>query len=187
VSGHGRRRGRPRPASPRRAGECGTVTPLVATACVVIIMLSGAGSLAVSAAAAATQARVAADLSAVAGAGALLTALRDDRLDACGVARVVASRNGAALTDCVVDRSVNVSVEVSVTPSAAFSWPVVLGPARARARAGPEPAAGRVAEPGVGGRRAGRPPSTGRDSTMGARADPRALGRPVLGREGSGP
>mgnify|MGYP005818197249 CR=1 FL=1 len=49
--------------------ECGSVTPLVVVSCIVVIVLGGAGSLAVSAAVAASRARVAADLSAVAAAG----------------------------------------------------------------------------------------------------------------------
>lgn len=145
-----RRRSR---SSPHRGGECGAVTPLVTAACAVIILLGAAASLAVTAAVAASRARVAADLSAVAGAGALVAALPGGTTDACRFAAVVAARNGAELAACSVDRSVNVSVEVSVTPSAAISWPVLPGSARARARAGPEAATGRAASQGAAVRR----------------------------------
>lgn len=132
--------------------ESGSITPMVAAGCAIVIMLGGAGSLAVSAAIAASRARVAADLSAVAGAGALVTALEEGSRgegtrDACGAAAVVAERNGAVLTGCDLDRAVNVTVEVTVIPTAALSWPSSLGGATARARAGPQSAQGRGPSP----------------------------------------
>lgn len=130
--------------------EDGSATPMVLAACIVVVVLGGAGSLAVGAAVASSRAQVAADLSAVAGAGALVAALEDGRPrvgagGACGAAAAVAQRNGGALTACELDRAVNVTVEVTVIPTAARFWPSSSGRATARARAGPLPAGG--AEP----------------------------------------
>ena len=126
-------------------GESGSVTPMVVAACALVIVLGGAGSLAVGAAGASSRARVAADLSAVAGAGALVAGFEQGSLGegtraACGAAAFVAARNGAALTACELDHAVNVTVEVTVIATPALSWPSGLGRAVARARAGPQPA-----------------------------------------------
>ena len=142
----------PTPQCARGAAERGSVTPIVAASCIVVIVLGGAASLAVSAAVAASRARSAADLSAVAGAGVLVSALDDGSPDACGAAAVVAERNGAELTACEIDRAVNLTVEVSVDPKAVVAWPAGLGRAVARARAGPQPAGGEDRGTGPAGR-----------------------------------
>jgi secretion/DNA translocation related TadE-like protein len=96
---------------------------------VVLICLMGALAL-VSAVHASHRARAAADLSALAGAQALVDA--DVGRSPCTVAANVASRNGSALVACSTDGD-----NLTVTVSAAVSWPG-LHPARARARAGPD-------------------------------------------------
>lgn len=76
------------------------------------------------------QARAAADLAALAGAGALAGA---EGLDPCAAAAEVARRNGAELTSC---RAVGSAVEVGVSVDAPSRW----GPEAAltgTARAGP--------------------------------------------------
>ena len=77
------------------------------------------------------RAQVAADLAALAGAGALQRGV-----DACAAADRIAERHEAVLTRCVVDgRSVEVSTSIAL--------PLALGGAdlTARARAGPQGAA----------------------------------------------
>jgi secretion/DNA translocation related TadE-like protein len=129
---------------PRRTGaEQGSGTVLVAGACAVVLVMGMAGSMAVGAAVTASRARAAADLGALAGAGAILAALGQEPPRACAGAATVVARNGAVLTDCAVDGSVNVTVEVSVRPPRALDH-LGLGPAVARARAGPAADTSRV-------------------------------------------
>jgi secretion/DNA translocation related TadE-like protein len=129
-----------RATSPEAVGgrERGSATPMVAAACAVIIIVGAAAGVVVAAAVAASRARVAADLSALAGAGALVTALGAGSGPACEVSAEVAARNGAELVSCRIDDSVNVTVEVSVTLETPLPWSA--GPAVAAARAGPRPA-----------------------------------------------
>ncbi|KAB7746523.1 helicase [Nostocoides sp. F2B08] len=147
-------------SSARRA-ERGSATPMILAACLVVIVLGCAGSLAVSAAVASSRAQVAADLSAVAGAGAMVAALEEGRPrvgseGACGAAAAVAQHNGGALTGCEIDRAVNLTVEVTVIPTIGASWSPGPGRAVARARAGPQPASGAHDRHGPGAAVAGR-------------------------------
>ena len=129
--------------------ERGASTPLVAAACAVVVLLGVFASLAVGSAVSAAKARAAADLAAVAGAGALLSGLLEgSSADPCRVASSVAARNGATMTQCILDGGVNVTVEVAVHPAHAVD-PLGLGPAVAKARAGPDPARS-VPGPGPG-------------------------------------
>ena len=91
----------------------------------VALGLQAAGAAAV----ARHRAGVAADLAALAGALHVPEGARA----ACARARVLAAENGAALTSCVVT-GVDITIAVSVTPSGPAAF---VGPAEARARAGP--------------------------------------------------
>jgi secretion/DNA translocation related TadE-like protein len=94
-----------------------------------LLLLTAAALALASAVAASHQARLAADLGAVAGAMRLQegTSLGS----ACDAAAATARDNGARMTRCVADGE-NVSVTVEVEPA---RWPA---PAVARARAGPD-------------------------------------------------
>ena len=127
------------PRGPRGSPESGAATALVAAVCGAVILVGAMAGHVVAAAVAATSARVAADLGALAGASALVAGLGGAPVDACTSAAVVVGHNDAELIRCEVDGSVNVTVEVSVLPDSALSWPSGLGPARATARAGPAP------------------------------------------------
>ncbi|MDH6703360.1 secretion/DNA translocation related TadE-like protein [Kitasatospora sp. MAA19] len=93
------------------------------------------------------RAESAADLAALAAADRLLL----DPDGGCGRASGIAAAQGAALVSCAVDRAGD-AVEV-VAEVAVGGLPVRLpvGPARARARAGPVRAAVTAAEDGLGG------------------------------------
>ena len=114
----------------RRTRERGSATVLAAAMVAVLaVCLVGAGGL-LSAVVASHRARAAADMSALAAAGALLNPTRAPR-DPCDVAAEIADRNGGRVRSCVV-RGDTVTLKVVVPPSVS-----VLGPAIARARAGP--------------------------------------------------
>ncbi|GAB3263398.1 hypothetical protein GCM10027425_27830 [Alteromonas gracilis] len=90
----------------------------------VALTLAGVGGVLV----AHRQAQAAADLAALAGAGAL-----QEGQDSCTVADVIAARNGASLIDCREEGAeVVVSVEVEAAGVPAGPWRLV-----GRARAGP--------------------------------------------------
>lgn len=112
----------------RRRGEDGSATVLVLALCGVLLL---AGSLA-GALGAVTVARhraaSAADLAALAGASAASRGA-----DACAAAGRSAARADAQLVRCL-RQGTDVAVEVSVRPPGAIGR---LGPASARARAGP--------------------------------------------------
>lgn len=95
-----------------------------------VLLLAGAMAL-LSAVAASHRARAAADLAALAAAGARVDG--GDARDPCAVASEVAERNGSALAACAVAGD-----DVTVTVRTPVSWPG-LGAASARARAGPDP------------------------------------------------
>ncbi|WP_186526238.1 Rv3654c family TadE-like protein [Leekyejoonella antrihumi] len=111
--------------------ERGSATVLVVGLIgVLVVCLAGVCAL-LSAVQASHRARAAADMSALAGAGALL-----DPAGAgapCPVAMAYAARNGGRTLRCAVDGE-TVTVEVAVSSG----WPG-LGDATARARAGPSP------------------------------------------------
>lgn len=106
----------------------GAGTVLVLGAVAVLLSVTLGGLLVARAVVASHQARLASDLSALAGASRLSRAGSDDQ--ACAQARRVARDNGALLIDC---RATGLELEVSVAV-AAPPWP---DPAVARARAGP--------------------------------------------------
>lgn len=121
------------PPGTRRSGEGGSGAVLaLAAMCVVILCATGALGVA-SALGAAHQARSAADLAALAGAGALQASAP---LDACAAARDLAHRNDAQLVSCRVERGQEVIVETSSTVPLrlpGLSPEAMVG----RARAGP--------------------------------------------------
>lgn len=114
--------------------ERGSATVLTVMA-IAVVLLCLAGALALlSAVQASHRARAAADLAALAGAQVLV---RGDARSPCDVAAGVAARNGGSLVECSIagdDLTVSVATEAG--------WPG-LGPAAARARAGPDPASGK--------------------------------------------
>lgn len=111
--------------------ERGSATVLMVMAIgVVVLCLTGASAV-LSATQASHRARAAADLSALAGAQALIGA---DARSPCEVAAAVALRNGGSLVECSI-----VGDDLTVSVATETSWPG-LGSAHARARAGPEPA-----------------------------------------------
>nr|WP_050766597.1 Rv3654c family TadE-like protein [Janibacter sp. HTCC2649] len=111
--------------------ERGSGTVLTVAAIGVLLVLTTAGLQLGAAASAAHRARTAADLAALAGAGAL----QSGQADACVRAAVVARRNGAQVVECAL--GVNESVSVRVSTQVATSWPGVPDRAVASARAGP--------------------------------------------------
>ena len=115
----------------RRPGrrERGSATVLALGLCLALGLLTVAGGALLSAVVASHRARAAADLSALAAAQRWLDGAPADLT--CAEARRVAGANGATVRDCVpVADSVTVTVMVPAGR---------LGPALARARAGPVP------------------------------------------------
>ncbi len=113
----------------RSSTERGSATVLGAAMVAVLVLCLGAVGALLSAVEAGHRARSAADLAALAAAGALLDPA-DDRAP-CTVAGDLAGRNGGRLMSCDVHGD---TVTVSVTVAPAVS---ALGAATARARAGP--------------------------------------------------
>jgi len=110
-------------------GERGSATVLALGLCLALGLLTVAGCALLTAVVASHRARAAADLSALAAAQRWLDGAPADL--ACAEARRVAGVNGATVRDCApVADSVTVIV---VVPAGR------LGPALARARAGPAP------------------------------------------------
>ena len=116
----------------------GTVLAVAAVGAVLLCLLGG---LALAAVVRATHtARAAADLSALAAAGAVRRAPSPPAAGqrACARAGQVAAANGALLSACTADAEGRVTVEVRVDVDAPVPA-LALGPARARARAGTVP------------------------------------------------
>ena len=110
--------------------ERGSASVIVVGVIGMVVALSAGALVLAGAVRASHQARLAADLAAVAGA----QYLRDGRSagEACGAVARMATMNGTVLRDCSVSGT-DVTVTVAASSS---SWPE---PAIARARAGPEP------------------------------------------------
>lgn len=123
---------------------------LVVACCTAILVLALVVGLVVSAVRGVAQARSAADLSALAAAGALIDGMRPVRGDhaaprgsPCALAEWVAARNGAHLQSCTVDAGVNVTVSVAVPVAGGGPIHRLRGrEATAAARAGPAPLLG---------------------------------------------
>lgn len=118
-----------RPAGRER--ERGSATVLVVAGIGVMVLLLAGALVLTSAVVASHRARAAADLAALAGAQVLVDG---DAREPCDVASGVATRNSSALVECQVAGD-----DLTVTVATRAGWPG-LGSARARARAGPEPA-----------------------------------------------
>jgi secretion/DNA translocation related TadE-like protein len=108
---------------------------VLATMCLAILLLGGALVTR-------GRAQSAADLAALAGAGALIAGQTES--DACAVARRVGRENDAELTICHADAEGRMTVEALVSPYAmdasTHSWGLfeeIVGPVRALAQAGP--------------------------------------------------
>ncbi|WP_078911552.1 Rv3654c family TadE-like protein [Streptomyces sp. NRRL WC-3742] len=107
-----------------------------------------AGTLAVGAVVAARhRAESAADLAALAAADRLLL----DADGGCARAAVIAGAQGAALVSCAVDRPADAVEVVAEVRVRGLPLRLPVGPARARARAGPLRAPVTAAEDGLGG------------------------------------
>ncbi|MDO5503343.1 MAG: histidine kinase [Actinomycetia bacterium] len=120
--------------------ERGGISVVMAVVSVLIVLIGGGAVLATSAAAANARAQAAADLSALAAAGALIEGLRGGGThDPCAAAARIAHANGASVRSCVMDSAVNVTVAVSVPLGSRMGW-WPGGEASAVARAGPAPA-----------------------------------------------
>lgn len=114
----------------RGAAERGSAVVLAVAVSAVLLMVSGTLLMLGAALTAGNQARAAADLAALSGAGRLLRGSPSDQ--ACAAAESIAARNGARLLECDVEHAATgpprLTVVVGVTvPS--------LGDAEARARA----------------------------------------------------
>ncbi|MEV7597929.1 Rv3654c family TadE-like protein [Kitasatospora sp. NPDC089797] len=92
------------------------------------------------------RAEAAADLAALAAANRLLW----DQDGGCARAAGVAAAQGAGLVSCTVDRSADAVEVVAEVPVGGIPWRLPVGPARARARAGPVRAAVTTAGDGPG-------------------------------------
>lgn len=126
------------------AHERGAATVLVVGCCAVTLVLTLLVGLLLSAVRGVAQARSAADLSALAAAGALLDGMRlagvghaTSNGPPCTVAGWVAERNGARLQSCSLDAGVNVTVTVAVPVTMGGRSVPAPGQATATARAGP--------------------------------------------------
>lgn len=117
-----------------RCAEGGAGTVLALGLGMVLILACAALVILGQALAASSRAGAAADLAALAGADAE-RGLRSGA--ACTTAQGVAELNGAALTDCTVEKPGS-TVRVTVELDTGAPW----GPAVGRARAGPPPAVG---------------------------------------------
>ncbi|WP_156971385.1 Rv3654c family TadE-like protein [Knoellia sinensis] len=112
-------------------GERGAGSVLVLAATGVLVSGAVAGLLVGSAAAAAHYARTAADLAALAAAGAL----QAGEVDPCARAGAVARDNGADLVHCSL--GVGETVTVGARRAVALGWPGIPDHAVASAKAGP--------------------------------------------------
>lgn len=126
------------PVRPGRHGhaERGSATVLAAALTMVVLAAAGSAAAWVGAVDARHRARVAADLAALAGAGALAQGG-----DGCGQAAALAAANGATARGCIVNGEaleVVVGLDARI-PLLGRDLPVT---ATARARAGPAPAPG---------------------------------------------
>ncbi|KGN38102.1 Rv3654c family TadE-like protein [Knoellia subterranea] len=117
----------------RAIEERGSGSVLVVAAIGILLVLVLAGMQIGVAGAAAHRARGAADLAALAGAGA-----QQQGADPCAVAERVARSNGAELVSCAPGSADSLRVRVSCPLS--VSWPGVPATAVASARAGPSDA-----------------------------------------------
>jgi len=117
-----------------RSGEGGSATVVMLAVIVAVLTLTVSGLLLSSAVLASHRARAAADLSALAAAGALLKG--EPSLAACQSAGRVASANHGRLQRCV---AVGTDVWISVVVPTGMRG---LGVATARSRAGPGPGRG---------------------------------------------
>ena len=112
----------------------GTVLGVAAIGVLLLVLVGGLGLA--SAVVAGHRARAAADLAALAAAGAIQSGAGDGQ--ACGRAATVAGANAAQATRCVVQADGSVAVEA--TAAVGLVLPGIGGPrARATARAGPAP------------------------------------------------
>jgi len=116
------------------SGELGSATVVVLAVIAVVMMLTVSGLLLASAVLASHRARAAADLAALAAAGALIQG--GSAGVACQRAVKIAEANHAHLLSCVaVGSEARLTISVSVGAAG-------LGVATARSRAGPDPAGG---------------------------------------------
>ncbi len=119
----------PRQRGPRERDE-GSATVLVLGALGVVLAVTVGVLVLVSAVVASHRAHAAADLAALAAASSLSRGAPPG--DACATGGMVATRNHALLDGCVTGADLTVDIVVHVQPAAPH-----LGPATARARAGP--------------------------------------------------
>lgn len=136
-----------------RAAATGGYGPDAGSATVWLLALAMLGTavfaatITVAAAVAARhRAESAADLAALAAADRLLL----DQDGGCGRAVGIASAQGAAVVSCTVDRSADAVEVVAEVRVGGLPVRLPIGPARARARAGPVRAAVTAAEDGLG-------------------------------------
>lgn len=121
-----------------RHTERGSASVLLVACCVAVLLVGLMAATLAGAGRAGAQARVAADLSALAAATTIVQGLRGPPgADPCEAAAQVARRNAAALSSCTVDGHVNVTVQVTVALSGPQSRLPGVGEAKAAARAGP--------------------------------------------------
>ena len=113
----------------------GSGTVLVLGAIAVLVAMTVGALLVVSAVVAAHRAQSAADLAALAAAGALVRGQSPP--SACATGAGVATRNGGRLATCSAGADLSVEVAVDMPASAAH-----IGTATARSRAGPAGSAG---------------------------------------------
>lgn len=115
---------------PRR--ERGSATVLAVAAIAVVLTMTAAALVVTATVRDAHVARGAADLAALAAAGALAVGAEPD----CGAARRVAAANSATLSSCSADGAGTVVVSVTLTRSTVPGWFTGPGVVSARARAG---------------------------------------------------
>jgi len=120
--------------SATRSGDRGSATVIMLAAMAMVVMLTVSGLFLASAVLASQRARMAADLAALAAAGALTKS--ELPADACGAAARVAAANGGRVQRCVTAGG---EVGLSVAVSAGMKG---LGVATARSRAGTGPSGG---------------------------------------------
>lgn len=124
---------KPRGRSPDERGSA-TVLALAAVGALLLLLMGG---LAVASAVhAGHRARAGADLAVLATAAVLQQGATEG--DACSRGRVIAAANGAQIRSCAAGADGSVTVEVTAPMSLALPG-MPLGPAVARARAGPGP------------------------------------------------
>lgn len=121
-----------------RRVERGSASVLALGASALLLLLLGVLIAVGAGLSAGTRARAAADLAALAGAGALISG--EDPRGACAAARRVATGNGARLTGCTAEPATSGRDGPAVTVLVEVEHRLVgLEPARARARAGGVP------------------------------------------------